>query len=96
MPRGKIRAKATLERAKRLPWAAALQAGMVLRSRWKALSQKDRDRLIRLMRDSRGRLSNLSGRERNELRRLVRRADLSGLSRDLFALRGGRRGRKRR
>jgi hypothetical protein len=96
MPRAKIRASATFERIKALPWAAALQVGMVLRSRWRALSEKDRDRLIRLMRDSRGRVSNLSGRERNELRRLVRKADLSGLGRDLFALRGGRRGRKRR
>jgi hypothetical protein len=86
---------ATLERTKSLPWAAALRAGMVLWARWKALSQKDLDRLIRLMRESRGRLSNLSGRERNELQRLVRKADLKGIGRDLFALRG-RRGRKRR
>jgi hypothetical protein len=96
MPRSKVRARATLERIKSLPWAAALEVGMVLRSRWRALSEKDRDRLIRLMRDSRGRLSNLSGRERNELRRLVRKADFKGLIRDLFALRGRRRGRKRR
>jgi hypothetical protein len=95
MPRPKIRAKAALARTKSLPWAAALQAGMVLRSRWRGLSQKDRDRLIRLMRDSRGRLSNLSGRERSELRRLVAKADLKGIGRDLLALRG-RRGRKRR
>jgi hypothetical protein len=95
MPRPKLKAKAALGRAKGLPWAAALQAGMVLRSRWRGLSQKDRDHLIRLMRDSRGRLSNLSGRERNELRRLVRKADLKGIGRDLLALRG-RRGRKRR
>jgi len=87
---------ATLERTKSLPWAAALQAGMVLRNRWKSLSQRDRDRLIRLLRDSRGRLTNLSARERNELRRLARKADLKGIGRDLLALRGGRRGRKRR
>jgi hypothetical protein len=96
MPRSKNKAMATLERTKSLPWAAALQAGMVLRSRWKSLSQKDRDRLVRLIRDSRGRLSNLSGRERDELRRVVRKADLKGIPRDLLALRGGRRGRKRR
>jgi hypothetical protein len=96
MPRFKTKAMATLERTKSLPWAAALQAGMVLRGRWKALSQRDRDRLIRLMRDSRGRLSNLSGRERDELRRLVGKADLKGIGGDLLALRGRRRGRKRR
>ena len=97
MPRSKSRAKATLERTKSLPWAAALQAGIVLRSWWRRLSEKDRQRLIGLMRDSRGRLSNLSRKEREELRRLVGKADLKGLGRDLLALRGGRRrGRKRR
>jgi hypothetical protein len=96
MSRSKSKAKATLERARSLPWAAALQAGMVLRSRWKGLSEKDRDRLLRLMRESRGRLSNLTGKERDELRRLVRKADLKGVGRDLLALRRGRRGRKRR
>jgi hypothetical protein len=90
------KAKATLERSKSLPWAAALQAGMVLRSRWKQLSEKDRQRLLRLMRESRGRLSNLSAKEREELRRVVRKADLKGAGRDLLALRRGRRGRRRR
>jgi hypothetical protein len=96
MPRSKSKAKTTLERTKALPWAAALQAGMVLRSRWKRLSEKDRARLMRLMRDSRGRLSNLTGKEREELKRLVGKADLKGMGRDLLALRRGRRGRKRR
>jgi hypothetical protein len=96
MARSKSRARATLERTKSLPWAAALQAGVVLRSRWKDLSDKDRRRLIRLIRDSRGRLSNLSDKERDELRRLLRKADLKGIGRDLLALRRGRRGRKRR
>jgi hypothetical protein len=95
MPRSKSRAKTTFERSKSLPWAAALQAGMVLRSRWKGLSEKDRTRLIRLMRDSRGRRSNLTGKERDELRRLVGKVDLKGIGRDLLALRSGRRGRKR-
>jgi hypothetical protein len=51
---------------------------------------------MRLMRDSRGRLSNLTGKEREELKRLVGKADLKGMGRDLLALRRGRRGRKRR
>jgi hypothetical protein len=96
MPRSKSKAKATLERTRSLPWAAALQAGIVLRSRWNALSEKDRTRLVRLLRESRGRLSNLSAKERDELRRLVGKADLKGVGRDLLALRRGRRGRKRR
>ncbi|HWX95418.1 MAG TPA: hypothetical protein VNZ01_01090 [Solirubrobacteraceae bacterium] len=96
MPRSNRKAKAAFERIRSLPWAAALQAGIVLRSRWKSLSQKDRARLMRLMRDSRGRLSNLSGKERQELRRLVVKADLKGIGRDLLALRGRRRRRRRR
>ena len=90
------RAKSARERIKALPWAAVLQAGIVLRSRWKRLSEKDRLRFVRLMRQSRGRLRNLSGRERDELRRLAGKADLKGIGRDLVALRRGRRGRKRR
>jgi hypothetical protein len=96
MARSNTRAKATLDRTKKLPWAALVQAGMVVRSRWKSLSEKDRTRLVRLLRESRGRLSNLSAKERDELRRLAGKADLKGIGRDLLALRGGRRGRKRR
>jgi hypothetical protein len=90
------RAKTARERIKSLPWAAALQAGMVLRSRWRRLSDKERQRLLRLMRQSRGRLGNLSRKEREELRRTVGKADLGGAARDLLALRRGRRGRRRR
>lgn len=95
MQRSKNAPKVSLSRAKALPWAALLQAGMVLRNRWNKLSEKDRARLVGLLRDSRGRIANLSTKEREELRRLVGKADLKGLSRDLLALRGGRRRRKR-
>jgi hypothetical protein len=90
------RAKTGRERIKSLPWAAALQAGIVLRSRWRRLSEKERRRLLRLMRQSRGRLGNLSRKEREELRRTVGKADLGGAARDLLAMRRGRRGRRRR
>jgi hypothetical protein len=96
MVKTKSRAKTARDRVKTLPWAAALQAGIVLRGRWKRLSEKDRQRLVRLMRQSRGRLRNLSGKERDELRRLAGKADVKGMGRDLLALRRGRRGRKRR
>jgi hypothetical protein len=84
------------ERVRSLPWAAALQVSMVLGRRWRNLSEKDRARLVRIARDSRGRLSNLTAKEREDLRRLARKADLRGVGRDLLALRGGRRLRKRR
>jgi len=70
---------------------------MVVGERWSALSAKDRARLARLARGSRGRLGNLSPRDRDELRKLVRKLDLNGAGRELLPLlRGRRRGRKRR
>jgi hypothetical protein len=96
MPRSKKASKSSVDRAKDLPWVALLQAGMVLRSRWRKLSEKDRARVLALLRDSHGRLSNLSAKEREELRRLAGKADLKGIGRELFALRGGRRRRRRR
>jgi len=74
-----------------------LQAVMVVGRRWTALSQKDRARLARLIRESRGRLGNLSARERSELRRLVGKLEVNRMGRELLpVLRAGRRGRRRR
>jgi hypothetical protein len=82
-----------------LPWALLLRAAVLIGRRWHALSAKDRARLARLLRDSRGRASNLSTRERVELRKLLGRLQLRGLAGELIALgrRGcGRRGCRRR
>jgi hypothetical protein len=77
-----------------LPWAALLQAAFVIGRRWHALSAKDRSRLTSLVRRSRGRLGNLSEKERAELRTLTGRLDPRGMGSELVALaRGGRRGR---
>jgi hypothetical protein len=85
-----------LDRAKGLPWLALLQAGVIVGKRWSALSAKDRARLGSLLRESRGRMGNLSARQRAELRRLARKLDLRGASRELVPLlRGGRKHRKR-
>jgi hypothetical protein len=82
---------------KALPWATLLQGGIVVRERWHTLSERDRARLTELVRESRGRLSGLSAKERDELRKLLRRLDLKGMGRDLLPLARGRgRGRKRR
>jgi len=74
------------------------RAGVVMGKRWTALSAKERARLASLVRGSRGRPRNLSARERNELRKLVRKLDLRGAGRELLPLlRGGkRRGRRGR
>jgi len=79
-----------------LPWDALLQASVVIGRRWWALSEKDRARLSSLLRDSGGRLGNLSSRERNELRKLVGKLDFKAMSRELLLLTGARRGRGKR
>jgi hypothetical protein len=79
-----------------VPWALLLRGGLIVGKRWTALSGKERARFVALVRDSRGRLSNLSVKQRLELRKLARKLDLKSLSRELLLLRGGsRRGRKR-
>jgi hypothetical protein len=85
-----------LDRVKALPWLTVLQVGVLVSRRWNALSQKDRARLAQLVRQSRGRVGNLSVKERYELRKLASKLDVGGVGRELVALaRGGRR-RKRR
>jgi hypothetical protein len=86
-----------LERtAKAVPWAALLQVWVIVGRRWGALSRKERARFTELVRSSRGRVGNLSVRERLELRRLARKLDLKGMGRELVALKRGGRRRKRR
>jgi hypothetical protein len=81
---------------KALPWAALLQAGVVIGKRWRGLSGKERDRLARLIRTSGGRPSNLSEKERKELRKLAGKLDLRGWDRELAAFGPRARGRGRR
>jgi hypothetical protein len=84
-------------RIKALPWAAALQAGMVVGDRWRRLSEKDRLRVRSLLRQSGGRPGNLTSKERRELRQLAGKLDLKGMGRELLPLargRGRRRGRR--
>jgi hypothetical protein len=88
--------KSRLERVKELPWALLLQMGLVLGKRWRSLSSKDRTRLTELTRESRGRLDNLSAKERRELKKLVGKLHPKRTARDLVLLTRARRWRKRR
>jgi hypothetical protein len=88
--------KSKVDRVKAVPWAALLQGAMVAVDRWRGLSEKDRARLTRLLRQSRGRLSTLSARERKELRRLSQKLDIKGAGRQLLLLRAKSMRRKRR
>jgi hypothetical protein len=90
------KSKSRLERLRVLPWAALLQAALLVGKRWRALSQRDRARIARLVRESRGRLGNLDRRERLELQLLLRKLRLRALPGELILIvRGGRRRRSR-
>ncbi len=95
MSRSSSAPKSKRELVAGLPWAALLQATFVIGRHWQALSQKDRARLSRLVRESGGRLGNLSTKQRLELHRLVGKLDLKGASRELVGLARGRRGRRK-
>ncbi len=90
--------KGALERAKDLPWVLLLQAAVVIGKRWRALSEKDRARLTRIVRESQGRPARLGPRERMELRRLAGKLDVKRMARELTLLArasGNRRKRRR-
>jgi hypothetical protein len=82
--------------AKAVPWAALLQVWGIVGRRWGALSRKERARLAELVRSSRGRVGNLSVRERLELRKLARKLDVKGMGRELIALKRGKRSHRRK
>jgi hypothetical protein len=94
--RRNVNARSKLDRLRALPWVALAQVGVLAARRWRSLSGKDRARLTRLARASRGRPGNLSAKERAELRSLLRKLDLRSLAAELFALSRSRRRRRRR
>ena len=73
-------------RLKSIPWPLMLEAGAVLTARWRSLSSKERARTLQLLRGSRGRVGNLSRRERMELRGLARKFDLNRTVLELVSL----------
>ena len=88
--------KSKASRVRALPWAALLQGGIVVARRWRSLSERERERLTSLLRESRGRLGNLSSSERRELRKLAGKLDVKGMGGELRALLHGKRRGKRR
>jgi hypothetical protein len=75
--------KKRFARIRVLPWAALLQGGIVVRQRWLVLSDRERTRLVRLLRDSGRHPGSLTSEEREELRRLIGKLDLTRFGRDL-------------
>jgi hypothetical protein len=84
--------KSKTARVKALPWAALLRVGFAVGRRWRSLSERDRARLTELVRESHGRLGNLSSGERRELRKLAHKLDLRGMGDELRGLLRGKRG----
>jgi hypothetical protein len=78
---------------KALPWAILLDAATVANAHWHALKASERERLGTLVRKSKGNPSNLTKRERDELRKIAGKLDFAGMARDLIPF--GRRLRKR-
>jgi hypothetical protein len=59
-----------------VPWMLLLDAGRVAREHWQKLTPSERSKLGRLIKKSKGRMSNLTTRERVELRRIANKLDL--------------------
>jgi hypothetical protein len=72
----------------RVPWLALLDAGHVAHEHWNLLTATERSKLGRLIRKSKGRLSNLSVRERAELRRIVNKLELPEAGKKLVPFAG--------
>jgi len=84
------------ERVKDLPWAAIAGGAVAVLKRWRALSEKERDRLLSLVRSAGLRPDRLSAKDRRELRKLLGKLDLRGMAGDLGRLTRGVRKRGRR
>lgn len=77
-----------------VPWLLLLDAGKVAREHWQKLTPSERSKLGRLIKKSKGRLSNLTARERVELRRLANKLDLPDAAKKMLPF-GGALRRKR-
>jgi hypothetical protein len=86
----------TSERLRAVPWAAIAQAGLSVGKRLSDLSAKDRARLLRLLRESRGWPGRLAPKERAELRKLLSKLDPKAISREVLPLVRGSGKHKRR
>lgn len=84
---------------RRVPWLLLVDAAWRARRHWNAkLSERERERLSALIRQTRGRPNALSARERDEVRKLVAKLELAALGREIGAgmVPGGGTLRKRR
>jgi hypothetical protein len=84
-------------RAVPMTWViVAGQAALATRRHLQNLSPDERRRLAAIVRKSKGRPSNVTQRERDELRRIVSKLELGRLGRDVAGMATGARRRRRR
>lgn len=73
-----------------------VQTALAANARWRAMPTADRERLTTLLKKSRGRPGNLSARERDDVKLLLGRLDMTGLARELVPFARAQRRRRRR
>lgn len=79
-----------------IPWLMVLQAGQVAAEHWNDnLTARERARLRKLLQKSRGLPTNLSDKERQEVKQLALKLDPVGAGRKLLPFAGRARGRRR-
>jgi hypothetical protein len=58
-----------------IPWKVVMAVGLKIaeegKRRWDLLSHRDQQEIVRIVRKSKGRISNITAQERAELRRIV-------------------------
>jgi hypothetical protein len=82
-------------RLRALPWLLLYELATVAHAQWQDLPPADRDKLTRLAVKSRGLPTNLTARERAEVKRILRRVDLQHVARQVLPKAIARRARLR-
>jgi len=95
MRRTRTQTRSRSERLKAVPWPLLLSGGIAVGKRWTSLSDKERARLVALVRASGTRPHQLSAKERRELRMLVAKLELASLTRELAGAARGWRAQRR-
>jgi len=72
-----------LLRTRIMPWIALYELATAAGAEWRGLSSAEREKVTRLVVKSRGWPSNLSRRERAEVKRIVGKVDLQRVAREL-------------
>jgi hypothetical protein len=80
---------------KAVPWMLMLEAVMLMREHWSRLPSGDQRELRRLLAKSKGRPTNLTARDRDELKRLVRALEPFEFGKRLMPISGGLRRRRK-